>query len=95
MKITTLSLLIASIFSIPAISATQISNKDESNYIPIGNIVVTENGFDGSAENISKKADVLCREISDIGPDDCFFKYVAGIGNSDFNSTNIEIFKRK
>ncbi|EAO1799196.1 hypothetical protein EZM10_24415 [Salmonella enterica] len=95
MKAIILPLILAGLFSASTIAATQINNGAENNYIPIGNLSISESGFDGSSENLSKKADVLCKEISNTSPDDCFYKTVASVGNSDFNTTNIEVFKTK
>ncbi|HAX5131076.1 TPA: hypothetical protein JZG72_004848 [Escherichia coli] len=94
MKSMVMALICAGFFSVSTIAATQINNETESNYTAIGNLSISESGFDGGNENISKKADVICREISNIQPDDCFYKVVADAGNSDFNTTNIEIFKK-
>lgn len=94
MKSMIMLLICTVFFSAPTIAATQINNETESNYTAIGNLSISESGFDGSNENLSKKADIICREISNIKPDDCFYKVVADAGNSDFNTTNIEIFKK-
>lgn len=95
MKAVILPLVLAGIFSASTFAATQINNSTEKDYVSIGNISFSQDGFDGGSDNLSKKADVMCKEISNVSSSDCFYKVVSTVGRTDFKTINIEIFKKK